>query len=78
MSMTTQEQYVQLAWNAVSKAQGLARDAERYAASDDHRHKAEPIAAAGALWADIARSYAAIAAVLPEPLPELPGDGSEF
>ena len=78
MSMTTQEQYIRLAWNAVSKAEELARDAERYAASDDYRHKAQPVAAAGALWADVSRSYAAIAAVLPEPLPELPGDGSEF
>jgi len=78
VSMTTQEQYIRLAWNAVSKAEDLAKDADRYAHSDDYRHKAGPLAAAGALWADVARSYAAIAAVLPEPLPELPGDGSEF
>jgi hypothetical protein len=75
--MTTKEQFVQLAWNAVTKAEELASDAQRYA-SGDERHKAEPIAATGSLWADIARTYTAIAAVLPEPLPELPTGGTEY
>ena len=71
MSMSTKEQFIQLAWNAVSQAERLAHDAERYARSGEG-HRAEPLATAGVLWADVARSYTAIAAVLPEPLPELP------
>jgi hypothetical protein len=51
---------------AVNRAVSNARDAERYARTDDHRHKAGPLAAAGALWADIARAHAAIAQALPE------------
>lgn len=76
-NQSTKEQFIQLAWNAVSNAERLAEDAQRWARGDD-RHKAEPIAATGALWADISRSYAAIAAVLPEPLPELPTAGTEY
>ncbi|WP_019054950.1 hypothetical protein [Streptomyces prunicolor] len=72
MNKSTQDQYVRLAWNATAKAEQLARDAERYARDEDFRHKVEPLAAAGRLWAEVAQSYAAIAAVLPEPLPELP------
>jgi hypothetical protein len=78
VNKTTQEQYVQLAWNATAKAEQLARDAERYARDEDFRHKVEPLAAAGRLWAEVAQSYAAIAAVLPEPLPELPTAGTEY
>lgn len=78
MNKTTQEQYVHLAWDATAKAEQLAREAERYARDEDFRHKVEPLAAAGSLWADVAQSYAAIAAVLPEPLPELPTTGTEY
>ncbi|WP_406462296.1 hypothetical protein OH768_44115 [Streptomyces sp. NBC_01622] len=79
MSKTTQEQYVQLAWNATARAEKLARDAERYARDEDFRHKVEPLATAGRLWAEVAQSYTAIiAAVLPEPLPELPTAGTEY
>lgn len=76
--LSTQEQYVQRAWNAAAKAEELARDTERAARNEDLRRKVEPLAAAGALWASVAQSYAAIAAVLPEPLPELPTAGTEY
>ena len=76
MQKTTQDQYVRLAWNAAARAEALARDAERYARDEDFRRKVEPLAAVGRLWAEVAQSYAAIAAVLPEPLPELPTDGT--
>ena len=72
MNKSTQDQYVRLAWNATARAEALARDAERYARDEDHRRKVEPLAAAGALWASVAQAYSSIAAVLPEPLPELP------
>ncbi|MEV0470237.1 hypothetical protein [Streptomyces prunicolor] len=78
MHKTTQDQYVRLAWNATAKAEQLARDAERYARNEDFRHKVEPLTAAGRLWAEVAQSYTAIAAVLPEPLPELPTTGTEY
>jgi hypothetical protein len=78
MHKTTQDQYVQLAWNATARAEALARDAERYARNEDFRHKVEPLATAGRLWAEVAQSYTSIAAVLPEPLPELPTGGTEY
>ena len=78
MNKTTQEQYVQLAWNATARAEQLARDAERAARNEDFRHKVEPLATAGRLWAEVAQSYTSIAAVLPEPLPELPTGGTEY
>lgn len=78
MDKSTQDQYVRLAWNATARAEALARDAERYARDEDHRRKVEPLAAAGRLWAEVAQSYAAIAAVLPNPLPELPTAGTEY
>ncbi|MEU0587242.1 hypothetical protein [Streptomyces sp. NPDC006132] len=54
---------------ALRRAENLAGDAEDAARSFDYRHKAEPLAAAGALYADIARTHAAIAAALPETEP---------
>ncbi|WP_371670015.1 hypothetical protein OG985_21670 [Streptomyces sp. NBC_00289] len=51
---------------ATTRAAALARDAEVAAQSSERRHQAAPLAAAGALWADIARTHVAIAAALPE------------
>ncbi|MGW3846874.1 hypothetical protein [Streptomyces fagopyri] len=62
----TRDQRISLADAAVTRAAGLARQAEQAAESNDFRHKAEPLAAASAAWSDIARSHAAIAATLPE------------
>lgn len=60
------EQHLKLADDAVTRAERLAGDAERYANHADYPHKVAPIAAAGAVWADIARAHAAIAAAMPE------------
>lgn len=49
---------------AAAQAESLAQRAESAARSVDHLHKAEPLAAAGALWADVARTYTAIAQTL--------------
>lgn len=63
---TTQQQYVRLAWDAASKAAQLAEHAENAARQRGKQDQVAPLAAAGALWADVARSYAAIATVLPD------------
>jgi len=60
------QQHLKLADSAVTRAERLAGDAERYAAHPDQPHKAAPLATAGALWADIARAHAAIAKAMPE------------
>lgn len=62
----TREQALNEARIAASRAENLARHAESAAHHPDHRTKTAPLAAAGALWADTARAYAALAAVLPE------------
>lgn len=62
----TREQRLTMAAAATTRAANLASDAEAAARSFHDQHKAAPLAAAGALWADIARSHAAIAAALPE------------
>ena len=68
------EQRLAMADDAMTRATSNARDAERYARTDDHGHKTGPLAAAGALWADIARTHAAIAQALPETVVEIPED----
>ncbi len=59
--------HLALADAAVCRAERLAGDAERAAYSNDPhiRPQAQALAAAGALWSDVARTHAAIAAVLP-------------
>ena len=64
------QQRLTMADAAATRAASLARDAEKYATHPDYPHKATPLAAAGALWADIARAHAAIAAVLPKTVDE--------
>ncbi|MET9762082.1 hypothetical protein ABZ016_24000 [Streptomyces sp. NPDC006372] len=51
---------------ALLRAERLAGYAEDAAHSHNDRHRAEPLAAVGALWADIARTHAALADALPE------------
>jgi len=58
--------HLSLADDAVCRAERLAGHAEEAARSNDFRHKAAPLAEAGALWSDIAKAHAAIAAVLPD------------
>ena len=60
------QQRLTMADAAATRAASLARAAEDYARHTDYTHKAAPLAAAGALWADVAKAHAAIAAALPE------------
>lgn len=64
--MTERQNYIDQAKAAVSRAAQLAEHAEAAARHDDKRAKAVPLAAAGDLWADVARTYATIAHLLPE------------
>ena len=64
------QQRLTMADAAATRAASLARDAESCARHDDFRHKVAPLAAAGALWADVARAHAAIAAALSETVDE--------
>ncbi|MFI8894869.1 hypothetical protein [Streptomyces paradoxus] len=57
--------HLKLADEAVCRAERFAGDAED-AVKNHERHKLAPLAALGALYADIARTHAAIAAATPE------------
>ena len=59
-------QHLALADKAMIRAENLADHAENAAHSNDRQAKVAPFAAAGALWVDIARTHAAIAATKPE------------
>ena len=48
-------------------AADLAQEADRLVNHNDYRSRTPHCAAVGALWADIATAYAAIAQALPEP-----------
>jgi hypothetical protein len=66
------QDHIDQATTAAERAAELAKVADRYAHHDDHddhQRKVQPTATAGALWADVARAHAAIAAVLPETEP---------
>ncbi|WP_437050817.1 hypothetical protein [Streptomyces sp. enrichment culture] len=63
--MNTRTDALATATEAAFQAEELARRTESAARSIDNRHQTEPLARAGALWADVARAYAAIAAALP-------------
>jgi hypothetical protein len=65
----TRDQALNEAINAARNAAKLAEYAGNAAHSGDSQGKVPRLAAAGALWADLARSYAAIAAVTPETTP---------
>jgi hypothetical protein len=62
----TREQALTEARNAAGRAKTLAGDAENAAHNAGRCHLAPYYAAAGALWADTARAYTAIAQALPE------------
>ncbi|MFI0139643.1 hypothetical protein [Streptomyces luteogriseus] len=57
--------HLKLADEAVCRAERFAGDAED-AVKNHERHKVAPLTTLGALYADIARSHAAIAAATPE------------
>lgn len=69
-------QHLKLANAAVIKAERLAGEAERFVTSSDPNRysQVQRYAAAGALWADIARTHAAIADATP--LPDIEDDRS--
>ncbi|MGW0865760.1 hypothetical protein [Streptomyces sp. NPDC002611] len=58
--------HLKCADEALRRAENLAGEAEDYARGQDYQHRVAPYTAAGALWADIARTHTAIAAELPE------------
>ncbi|MFD8453902.1 hypothetical protein [Streptomyces coelicoflavus] len=57
---------LQEAVQAVARAKELASSAENLARTSNAGHKVSPRAEAGALWADIARTHLALAALLPD------------
>ncbi|MFS8200492.1 hypothetical protein ACLVWQ_17620 (plasmid) [Streptomyces sp. CWNU-52B] len=70
---TDRQQYIDEAKAAARKAGRLATLTENAARQAGRQDQVAPLAAAGALWADAARCYAAIAAVLPD-TDETPAD----
>lgn len=62
----TRQHYLDTADEALRKSVQLAKDAADAAYHPDNRRKTGNLAAAGALYADIARSAAAIAQAMPE------------
>jgi pterin-4a-carbinolamine dehydratase len=70
----TRQDYLDTADKALQKAEQLADYAESAAHHPDHRRTTANLAAAGALYADIARSAAAIAQAMPEDAQDAPED----
>lgn len=66
----TRDQAIAEARTAADRAKSLARDAENACQNRDLRDRVPNFAAAGALWADTARAYAALAQALPETVDE--------
>ncbi|MET8449327.1 hypothetical protein [Streptomyces sp. NPDC005209] len=60
----TRTQALTEAREAAAKAKTLAAEAERAVHSLDRHHKTERYAAAGQAWADVSRTYTALAAEL--------------
>lgn len=63
----TRDEAITKARDAARSAATLAGHAESAAHHSDRQSKVPLFAAAGAVWADTARAYAAIAAALPAP-----------
>ncbi|MFD9192967.1 hypothetical protein ACFWCA_32735 [Streptomyces phaeochromogenes] len=64
---TDREHYLAKAVDAARSAANLAGHAENAAHHPDKRGRVAEFAAAGSLWADVARRYTAIALATPEP-----------
>jgi NaMN:DMB phosphoribosyltransferase len=62
----TREQAIAEAREAADKARRSAEHVDHAVAGGDSQGSIPRLSAAGALWADTARAYAAIAAALPE------------
>ncbi|MEU6373956.1 hypothetical protein [Streptomyces sp. NPDC046909] len=66
----TRDEAIEKAREAARSAAALAGRAETAVNHTDQRSKVPLLAAAGAVWADVSRSYSALAAVLPETVNE--------
>ncbi|MCX4858964.1 hypothetical protein [Streptomyces canus] len=66
MDHLTRQQALNEAINAAHNAKVYARKAENAADNGDHQGRVPQLAAAAAAWADVSRSYTAIANALPE------------
>lgn len=66
----TREHYLSLADSAIIRAERIADTAEHLARNTDKTATAEALAAAGTLWADIARSHARIANAMRDDTPK--------
>lgn len=62
----TREQAITEARHAAARAMDLAGAADRYLDHPDLKHEIPRLTAVGALYADVSRSYSALAAALPE------------
>jgi hypothetical protein len=60
------QQAITEAREAARRARILATETEQKARSTHYHQEVGPLAAAGALWADTARAYTALAQTLPE------------
>ncbi|OPG03054.1 hypothetical protein B1R27_30000 [Streptomyces sp. GKU 895] len=63
----TRDEAIEKARDAARSAAVLAGRAATAVDHTDRRSKVPLLAAAGAVWADVSRSYSALAAVLPKP-----------
>ncbi|MGW4139359.1 hypothetical protein ACWELV_21590 [Streptomyces mirabilis] len=66
----TRQDYLDIADEALREASLLAKRAASAAYGQGRHNETQDHAAAGALWADVARSAAAVARALPEDAPE--------
>jgi SRSO17 transposase len=66
----TRQDYLDIADEALREASALARRAASAAYGQGRHNETQDHAAAGALWAVVARSAAAVARALPEDAPE--------
>ncbi|MFG3266861.1 hypothetical protein [Streptomyces bobili] len=62
----SRQEAIEQAEAAARQAAKLAAEADRRAGRPDYERRVTPFAQASAAWSDVARSFAAIAAVLPE------------
>jgi hypothetical protein len=61
----TRQEAIEQAARAARRAEILAQHTESAAHSTEHRHQTVQLAAAGGLWADVARAYLDLAMELP-------------
>lgn len=74
---TPRQHWIDKAVDAARDADKMARHAETAAHSDNQRDKVPGLATAGALYADVARTYTAIAQAFPEAAAENTAEGTD-